>query len=84
MFQKETIPISFKEEYKEIGIVFKALKDTLVFMVEKWTEKGDSDNYQVEFELIFLHTDNHGKTLFKKKMRGKYWWGISVEMISQK
>ena len=41
MFQKEALPISFKEEYKEIGIVFKALKDTLVFMVEKWTEKGD-------------------------------------------
>ena len=33
MFQKETIPVNFGEEYKYIGYVFRALNDTLVFLV---------------------------------------------------
>ena len=34
MFQKETIPVSFEEEYKNISYVLKALNDSLVFLVE--------------------------------------------------
>ena len=34
MFQKETIPISFGEKYKNIHYALRALNDTLVFLVE--------------------------------------------------
>ena len=33
MFQKETIPIGLEKEYTRIGYVFRALNDTLVFLV---------------------------------------------------
>ena len=35
MFQKETIPISFKEEYSDIRYAFRAHNHTLVFLVEQ-------------------------------------------------
>ena len=35
MFQKETIPVNFKEEYTKIKYVFRALNDTFVFLVEQ-------------------------------------------------
>ena len=38
MFQKETIPISFKEEYTYIHYVRRAINDTLVFLVGQQTE----------------------------------------------
>ena len=38
MFQKETIPISFKEEYTDIRYVLRALNDTLLFLVKQQTE----------------------------------------------
>ena len=44
MFHKETIPVSFNEEYKEMNIALRALNDTLVFLVKRQTEEGDSDN----------------------------------------
>ena len=38
MFQKETIPISFGEEYSNISYALRALNDTFVFLVEQLTE----------------------------------------------
>ena len=39
MFQKETIPISFEEEYSDIRYAFRAHNDTLVFpMKQQQTE----------------------------------------------
>ena len=34
MFHKETIPISFGEEYKDVSYAFRTLNDTLVFLVK--------------------------------------------------
>ena len=44
MFQKETFPVSLGEEYKDISYVFRALNDTLVFLVQQKAEEGGSDN----------------------------------------
>ena len=44
MFQKEAIPVSFGEEYKKISYAFRALNDTLVFLVMLQTEYYDSEN----------------------------------------
>ena len=35
MFQKETLPVSFEEEYKDIHYALRAFNDTLVFLVEQ-------------------------------------------------
>ena len=35
MFQKETISVSFKEEYTYIRYALRALNDTLIFLVEQ-------------------------------------------------
>ena len=34
MFQKETIPVNLGEEYTRIHSVFRAINDTLVFLVQ--------------------------------------------------
>ena len=34
MFQKETTPVNFEEEYINISYMFRALNDTLVFLVQ--------------------------------------------------
>ena len=34
MLQKETIPVSLGEKYKNIKYVFRAINDTLVFLVQ--------------------------------------------------
>ena len=44
MFQKETFSVSFGKEYNDILYAFRALKNTLVFLVQQHTEDGDSDN----------------------------------------
>ena len=38
MFQKETILISFKEEYSDIRYAFRAHNDTFVFLMQQQTE----------------------------------------------
>ena len=35
MFEKETIPVSFKEEYTNIRYALRARNDTFVFLVEQ-------------------------------------------------
>ena len=87
MFQKETLPVSFGEGYSNIRNAFRALKNTLVFLVQQKTEKDELykdelDKYYGEF--IFLHTDSNGKILLRKKMKSTYLLDVSVEMISPK
>ena len=38
MFHKETIPVSFGEEYNNISYAFRALNDTFVFLVQQQTD----------------------------------------------
>ena len=38
MFQKETIPVNFGEEYSNISYAVRALNDTFIFLVEQQTE----------------------------------------------
>ena len=38
MFQKEALPISFKEGYKLTKYVFRALNNTFVFLMQQQTE----------------------------------------------
>ena len=44
MFHKETLLINFKEEYTKISYVFRALNDTLVFLMGQNTENSGSYN----------------------------------------
>ena len=81
MFQRETIPVSFEEKCAIIYNIFKALNDTLVFLVEQKTEESGSDINNIKSEFVLLHTDTHGKHLFRKVMRSK---SATVEMISPK
>ena len=81
MFQKEALPISFGKEYTNIGRALRAFNNTLVFLVEQQAEKSI---YIRKRGVALLHTDNHGKVLFRKEMKSTKCWHIDVEMISPK
>ena len=66
MFQKEALPVSFGEKYSNINYALRALNNTLVFLVQQKTEMHELDKQYGD--LIFLHTDSHGKILLRKEM----------------